>query len=423
MTRRIVAAYGITWLTDFAGTLLVFAVTRSLAEQRVGTLTMGLISGGFAAALSLSTYFGGRIADRFGHIKVIVAATLLLLPCLMCVALVDSANWWYYLAYVGAGGAVGMVYPPTVAWLTLSHRGPSLQRKLFGFCLVWNLGMISGHTLGGQLFGVWGHSAVLFSAISLLPLSLLLAAWGRRGDANSPDLVEENQEVETRDNSTELAAAFAVLGWVANVGGTFSMSVILFLLPDLSVQIGVTSEHQGGIVAFSRGVVIATYLLMAIARYWRFRFAGAVGSQALAVMGLIYLAAASNERELIIGLVVFSILPAYNYFSSLFYSTVGSAAQRRGTWVGIHESTFGVGLTLGSILGGWIGSYAGVRSSFLLAAVVVCALTIVQTILYIKLVLPLHKSRSCRASKERPDWSLDDVGVMGRDSKAIGRQR
>ncbi len=403
MARRTYAAYGISWLTDFVGGLMVFTVTRSLAEQSSGTLFMGLISGGFAATFSLTTFFSGRIADRLGYTRMIITATLLLFPCFLCAALVDSNNPLFYLAYILAGGALGMVYPPTVAWLTLADRGPILMKKLTGFCVAWNLGIISGQVVGSQLFGEWGHSTALTCAICFLPLNLLLVAWGNKTGPNSSHFVADNEQPEMHDHLVKLAAAFAVISWVANVGGTFSMSTIFFLLPELVVQIGITPKHQGGIMALSRVVVITIYFLMAISHRWRFRLTSILCSQALGVLGLLYLATAHNEIELIVGLVIFSILPAYNYFASLLYSTVGSTAQQRGTWCGIHEATFGVGLTFGSILGGCIGNYAGVRSCFQLAAVVVSILAMVQIILYLKIVLPLRTSIAKHTSQESSD--------------------
>ena len=116
-------------------------------------------------------------------------------------------------------------------------------------------------------------------------------------------------------------------------------------------------------------------------------------------MGLFYLATANGEGQLILGLTALSVLPGYNYFASLFYSTGIGDTRHRGTWCGLHEATFGIGLTLGSILGGWIGSYAGVRSCFLLAAVVVVIIIVVQIILYLKLVRPLRKTKGDSATK------------------------
>ena len=406
MARRNFAAYGITWLNDFVLSLLVFAVTRSLAEQNAGTLKMGLVSGGFAAALSLSTFFGGRIADRLGHVKIIVAATLLLFPCLVCAAAAISGSWPFFLAYILSGLVMGMAYPAAIAWLTMDQQGSMALRRLIGYCLAWNLGMISGHATGGQLFGAWGHSTVLFCAAGILPLNLLLAAWGCKTVTKPADFAEDHHDWEAHGASVELAGAFTVLSWVANVGGTFAMSMILFLLPALAVEIGVTAEHQGGMVAVSRLVVIATYLLMAIARQWQFRLVTAVCSQLLAVLGLLYMAAARNESQLLLGLATFSMLPAYNYFASLFYSTVGSTVLERGKWCGIHEATLGVGLTLGSILGGWIGS-RDVRSCFWLAAAVVSALTVVQLVLYVKLVVPLRAARANRVATAQRDWSIE----------------
>ena len=58
MIYRQITVYGIVGLSDFVSSLLVFAVTRTLAEQGAGTFAMGLVGGGYAATISLSTIFG-----------------------------------------------------------------------------------------------------------------------------------------------------------------------------------------------------------------------------------------------------------------------------------------------------------------------------------------------------------------------------
>ena len=362
---------------------------------------MGLIGGGFAAAFALGTYFGGRISDRFERLTVIVTATLLLLPCLACVALTDMSSWLYYVAFVFTGCATGAVYPSLVAWWTEDDSGPRLNRKLMGFCLAWNFGMIAGHAVGGQLYDKWGHAAPMYCALSLLPFSLLLVLWGHRNRFYLPPVCAQLEDTtsDLAGDLSSLFSAFAILSWVTNIGGTFSISMVIFLLPELIVEIGVTSAHQGWLLAFSRGVVIATYLLMYASRRWRFCFLGGLFVQALAIVGLFYLATANGEGQLILGLTALSVLPGYNYFASLFYSTGIGDTRHRGTWCGLHEATFGAGLTLGSILGGWIGSHAGVRSCFLLAAVVVVIIIVVQIILYLKLVRPLRKTKVGSATK------------------------
>ena len=403
MIYRQITVYGIVGLSDFVSSLLVFAVTRTLAEQGAGTFAMGLVGGGYAATISLSTFFGGRLADRVGHVRIILWATLFLLPCVLVIAMADSRSWPFVAAYIMAGLGTGSVYPASMVWLTLDQQRTASFSRLILYCLAWNLGMVSGHASAGQLFGIWGPSAVLYFAAGVLPFMLGFVVWGSR-KTNKTQVDPDAHEAQTTYSNyqVQLAGAFTWLSWVANVGGTFAMSMVLYLLPALAVEIGISSQYQGGIVALSRCVVILTYLCMTCFKHWRFRFLGAASSQILAIVGLVYMAFAQNGIQLTLGLATFSILPAYNYFASLFYSTVGSAVSERGTWCGIHETTLGIGLTLGAVLGGWVGQH-NVRFCFLLAASAIGILTMIQAILYAKLVAP-RRASSKIAGGINPDW-------------------
>ena len=344
---------------------------------------MGLVGGGFAGAMALSTLLSGRISDRIGPRHVIATSNLLLLISLVCLVVVDKQHWGYFAAYFLVAGATGAMCPSLIAWLTEYRHGPALLQRLVCFCLAWNLGMICGYAIGGQLFDIWGPALPMILAIGVLPLNFLLIFLSRE-DA-SITLTSHEEVTDSEDATTTLAGAFVMLSWVANVGGTFCMSIVIFLLPDLAVEIGMTSGLQGNMLAFSRAVVIATYLMMYVSQWWHFRFVGALASQGLAIAGLLVLAKSDSQTDLFLGLSLLSILPGYNYFASLYYSAAGSTAERRGTWCGIHEATLGLGLTLGSILGGWIGTYAGVRVSFVLAALVIAGLAAVQVVLWFRL--------------------------------------
>ena len=61
--------YVVTWITDFAGFLVVFTVSRRLAEEGTDTLTMGLIGALFAIAATLTNVLAGRLADRGAAVR------------------------------------------------------------------------------------------------------------------------------------------------------------------------------------------------------------------------------------------------------------------------------------------------------------------------------------------------------------------
>ena len=49
------------------------------------------------------------------------------------------------------------------------------------------------------------------------------------------------------------------MSWIANFGGTFSISIVLYLLPKLLVELHVPSDEHGLMLAIGRTIVINTF--------------------------------------------------------------------------------------------------------------------------------------------------------------------
>ena len=94
---------------------------------------------------------------------------------------------------------------------------------------------------------------------------------------------------------------------------------------------------------------------------------------------------------LLVGLVLLGQMVGYNYFSGLFYSTVGSSDDNRALAAGIHEATLAGGMAVGTIVGGFLGFYVSFRIPYLFAAGVLVLLAVVQTVAWWKWVRPLMR--------------------------------
>jgi len=127
--------------------------------------------------------------------------------------------------------------------------------------------------------------------------------------------------------------------------------------------------------------------------------AAAMGSQLLAVAGLMIIAAASSAAGLLLGLALLGQLVGYNYFAGLYYSTAGSSREGRALAAGIHEATLAAGMAIGTLLGGMLGSVVDQRMPYRLAAGVVIVLIAAQCAAWVKWILPL-RARAAQALLE-----------------------
>ena len=154
--------------------------------------------------------------------------------------------------------------------------------------------------------------------------------------------------------------------------------MIFHLLPDLAVSIGIPADDHGGLLAYWRGVVIVTYLLMHYSAFWHYRLTASVFSQCLGVIGLVCIAQAPSVLLLFIGLTFHGQLVGFNYFAGLFYSTAGSSQESRSLAAGLHEASLAAGMAAGTVLGGTLGTLVNERAPWFLAAGVLSGLIALQ---------------------------------------------
>lgn len=389
--------YLICILTDFAGFVVVFAVTRGLAEHHAEPWYLGMTGAGFAFSSGMANLVGGWLSHRFDGRAVFLFGVLVVTVAILCCGLTGAESSWFLPSYWLVGVGLGSVYPTLIGWLNrgedahANHRGVS--RTLILFCISWNVGMMGGQLTAGSLFekgadwtyGVALAAAVLNCLLAALAVRLVSFRWqpsSAAGDEPASPVLPEQPAVDPQRQLR--AARFKRLGWIANLGSTFGGSLLFHLLPDLAVTIGVPADSHGGLLAYWRIVIIGMYLLMHFVSYWHYRFVTSLVSQALAVIGLVVIARAESATALLFGLTLHGQLAGYNYFSSLFYSTAGSSHQRRTLAAGIHEATLAAGMAMGTVAGGILGTMAGNRTPYLLAAAVLTALVVIQMIVWWK---------------------------------------
>lgn len=394
-TRLKPTLYLVCALTDFAAFVVVFAVTRGLAERQAETWYLGVVGAGLSFSMAVGSLLGGWLAHRLDSRGVFLSGAVTVGVSVAACGLADPLSPWFLPCYWLLGIGLGFLYPPLMGWLNqgedahANRRGVS--RTLILFCVAWNLGMMCGQLTAGSLFS-WGPHWTYGTAFAVALVNVVIAVAAARRVV--PLAAASNDRTPQETEAVELAAGFKRLSWIANMGGMFGGSMVIHLLPDLAVSIGVPPDDHGKLLACWRGVIIATYLLLHHAAFWHYRLGTSLASQVLAASGLVVIARSESAVTLLIGLALLGQLVGYNYFSGLFYSTAGSSHERRALAAGIHEATLATGMALGTVAGGAIGTLVNHRTPYLLAAAVMLVLMAVQSAAWWKWV---------RATKVRHD--------------------
>lgn len=380
-------------LTDFAGFVVVFTVSRSLAEAGAGPLYLGIAGAGLSLTAGVGSLLGGWLACRLDGRVVFFGGVLGIIGSIAACTFVDIQQLWFLPCYWSLGIGLGFLYPPLIGWLNQGEDVHANRRGVSGrlilFCVAWNVGMMCGQLAGGALFseGVhWAYGAALVAALVNVLLAVEVVRRFARLPATRIDITGQEQE------ALKLAAAFKRLSWIANLGGVFGASMVIHLLPGLTVLIGVSPDDHGRLLACWRAVIIATYLLMHFAAFWHYRLRVSLAAQSLGACGLVVISQAESAVTLLIGLALLGQLVGYNYFSGLYYSTAGSSHEGRALAAGIHEATLATGMAVGTIAGGVLGSLVSQRMPYLLAAMVIVLLIAVQLIAWWRWLRPLGVS-------------------------------
>lgn len=363
--------YLLVWIGDCSLSLFIFTVTRHLAEQEGNLVNLGIFGSALSVTVALCAALFGHFSDRLGRRRMIGAGSTLM-GVSYGLAYWSLAVPWIYLQAVLLGLASSLIIPPVIALLSASSArvaDPSRHtRTLIIFCLAWNLGMVSGQLSGGFLF-VLGPLVGIKVCLGLAALHFALnvvATARERGTGTAADDVDYRSnpsgDDEPRVSSTQ-RRMFAIFGWIANIAGSTSTGLIIFLLPRLMTTLEISAPVHGSMVMSSRILVVVTYFGLYLSRFWHYRLAPGLCAQAVAMAGLLIITRAEAVPLLTLGVMLIGVMMGYNYFSGIFYATT-AFSRRSGFASGMHEGTLAIGFLIGSLGGGIVGSEFGVRAPF-----------------------------------------------------------
>ena len=372
--------YLIAWLPACALILFIFSATRILAEQHADPWTSGTLGAVFFLASAISNTIAGGLSDRIGRRIVSIAGGVGLVGSLSVPVVFTDGAWRRYGAYTCGGGAVGHVYPSVIAGLSQGGGRMAACRRCLRFGVAFNLGILGGQIGGGWLYDHVSSTAPLLTAIGLALGTVICLLCVREPQPEDGMKGDGAETVGVSHAERTSARRFIRLAWLANFSGMFSMSTLWFLFPTLAVSLGIPAEKHGVVLGVGRAAVIGVYTLMHVVPAWHHRFRFSVLAQLLGLSGMILVGVGRHPASLACGVVMLSVLLAYNYFASLFYNRTGHDDQRKGAAFGLNEAFLSLGASGGSLLGGWASTGLGERAPFQLAAILIAASLAVQLV-------------------------------------------
>ena len=359
--------------------VLAVALPLLAISRGANPLELGLLGSLGALAYTFACPFAGWHVERIetdasllpaeAKRRSVMLSCGLLIVVDVCIFLVSGLRDVFILAVSGSLCA-GIFWPPLQAWLAESGGRARLSERLGMFNLSWSVGIMLGPMIGGMLYAIdyrypWCYSA----AANALMLTALLLTMG--GDGRNDGAAGDNEEETPRLKDP---GVFLPLALWANFVCWFALSNVQSLYPKLAVARGF-SPQMIGYFLFLVGVAQSLFfVILRSSRIWHYRFGPLVIVHGAGAVGMLIVFGSESVALLSLAFPLLGLALGLSYYSSIYYSLCGRG--RSGRRAGVHESMVGSGFFLGPAIGGVCAQYAGVRSPFMLCALLLAATAI-----------------------------------------------
>jgi MFS family permease len=249
--------------------------------------------------------------------------------------------------------APSFMWPPLMAWLSETTDRGSLSRVIGGYNVTWALGILAGYYLGGWTFQHHGF-AVSFStagtmAFGTLAFILLFA----------PE--RAHRQVHEQDDLDPVAArAFVRQGLLLNVGGCFTMALVLYMFPKI-VGKSMGEEAQSVLHSVRMGGQVVAFMLMGSTHAWHYRRWPMWVALAALTAGIACVAGTSRYGIYVGGFALLGVGMGIAYTLSAYY--VLALMRVKGLGSGLQETLIGTGFGIGPLYGGAVASFSSARMS------------------------------------------------------------
>ncbi|MBI5396825.1 MAG: MFS transporter [Verrucomicrobia bacterium] len=363
MFRRTHIAYALAVLMDMCLMATVFfAVPRRAADGGMDAVRLAWLSAAFFATYAIVSPIAGKLADRFGRGRFMVAG--LIASAALVWACTNETDFAPLTALVAAAGiAAAVFWPPLMSWMGEGRRGAALAGTLAVYCICWNVGLVAGSLGGGALYERDPRQVFwLFGAI-LAASPLLLLARTRVVEGGKPG-AEDGVAHET-------ARFFMWAGWLANLVALVGLGAVTAMFPQLATHLDIRPALHGQMLAASRAAAIAAFVIMGWSHAWRHRMWPLLAGCVVSAAGALAIATTSSAAWFFAGFIALGFVSGASYLAGIYYAM--EAFEGKAVGAGWTELTLGAGMFLGPVAAGFAADAWGLRAPYYFAAMLFTA--------------------------------------------------
>ena len=410
------------------GAALMMAISLSMAWTAMPFVlsTMGGTNAhvGYAPAINTLAYMIALLVTgpRCGHLRArrtsLSAATIALLATAMmslCVLWTEShvaaggRTWiWTLIVAGGVGGAAMAFYWPfLMSWVSGDYEGVQLNRRFGRYNGAWSSGGTIGPLIGGWLFEV---NAVLplLVAVAFVLLSLLLLSFGRDGSASGSGPVRASKKTPNGVTTSPIAYDMRLLAdcrWMSRVALFSACACYAIVRSQFALVFTGLGYAESQFGLYLTIYALCNFAaLVAAGRWalWHFKPGLLFVGQALLLLTLLMTIYGRTLSVFLISSVLLGLAYGFAYSSHLYYGA--SASKKRSARMAIHEIVISVGLTIGSLAGGYLAEHIGLYAPYWFAVALVGLGVATQ--------MAIHAGSRARVRVAGPAPAADDVEII-----------
>jgi len=354
---------------DFSAGMVLVVLPFVAMNLGAASLALGVLTAVRAVAHATVSPLAGLVADRYNR-KVLITISCFGNIAMLAAIAAAGALWQLFPIVVVWGATISIFWPPFFSWLGDAHAPEQLGRATGAANMGWSVGSVVSGPVAGVLFLVAPPLAVLLAIVPVL------SAWGTMMLAPQAH-ARPRPRAERR---AELHSWKILVGaWLGSVAACALIGLMSGVFPKLGTEIGVTSALFGAFICLHglgrTFVFLSSFWWSGWLRDWRLC---ALAQVAAAVMVATVCVASSHWWLLLVFVSMgFSIGSAY--YRSLYLSLEGGGSS--GLKSSLHESALFVGILIGSVGGGTIAHFWGLRAPYVPMGALVLTLVIVQVLL------------------------------------------
>ena len=347
-----------TWTQKVAQSWLILTITGSASA-----FYLGLDSFLGELPILLFTLIGGVVADRYDKRHLLIASQCVQMATALTMAALVYTNQihiWHVLTLSMIAGVVQAFGGPAHQSLLPTLVGKQHLPNAVAFnSIQFNLARVIGPLVAGQTLAAFGMVACFgINALSFLAVIAALASLHiKHIPPSAPKHMHDELKgglMHVRDNPALIG--LAILGFC----GTFLGSPLLTFLPLFARNVfnGGVTEYTHMMAFAGAGAVTGA---LVVAWMGKFHNMGRTLLTIQIVFGLLLVTFASTRILLLNELLLFAagscMVMLFAMLSSLVQLNAPDAM--RGRVMSIYMVAFRGGMPLGSLMGGWIATYAG----------------------------------------------------------------